>query len=79
MAKRTIYYQIDKKQPILSPPLFSMLYGWGFAQAFLISLALSNGERGGEFETKEEEVLLWPQYYRRDCLDFKNLRTLIIF
>ena len=56
-----------------------MLYGWGFAQAFLISLALSNGERGGEFETKEEEVLLWPQYYRRDCLDFKNLRTLIIF
>ena len=45
VSKRTIYYQIVQKQPILSP-LFTMLYGWEFTPAFLTSPALSNG--GGE-------------------------------
>ena len=27
----------------------------------------------------KDEFLLWPQYYRRDCLDFKNYKKLIIF
>ena len=59
VAKRTIYYQIDKKNNQFSPPpLFSMLYGWGFAPVFLTSPTLSNGGRGGDFRAKEGEFLL---------------------
>ena len=56
-----------------------MLYGWGFAPTFLTSQTFSNRERGEDFRVKEEEFLLWPEYYHHDCLDFKNLKTLIIF
>ena len=49
----------------LPSPLFSMLYGWGFAPAFLTSPKLSNGWKGRDF--RAEEFLLWSKDYCRDC------------
>ena len=59
----------SKAASSLPHPLFSMLYGWGLAPAFLASSTLSNGGgRGGDFRAKEEEFILWPQYYRPDSI-----------
>ena len=58
-----------KNDQFSSPSSVLDFHGWRFSQPSLTSPTLSNGWEGEGFSAKEEEFLLWTQYY---YLEFRS-------
>ena len=71
---------LDRSKTTNSLPLQSLNVVWLGIQPSVRNLPkLINAEIEGSLRAKEAEFLLWSQYYPRDCLDFRNLKTQLIF